>query len=524
MSGSRRRTGRQALGAGIAALVFAAAAAAQDTALSDRAKGLDANANGVIERGEARGPLAANFEAMDCDKSGALDGAEIRWFFRDGGCPKGAAQATAETPARMAAAKAGGPPALSGRAKAADANDNGVIERDEAGGPLAANFDKIDKDKSGTLDGGEIRAFFRGGRAAGAKGRGGGGRAGRPPAAVRLDAVISEKLGQTIPVIGRLVARQSGVIAAQIRGAVIEMRVDVGDRVARGDVIAVIAGERLRAQRDRYAAAVERFRGMAVTADAEYRKKRRELQRIDRLRKSAAFSRARYEDLERDVQSRRGAVAERRAQLKEAQAQLRQAEIDLADTTIRAPFPGVVTEKHIDVGTYLGVGARVVSLLNDTDIEAEAEIPSDRMRGLKPGTAVRLRLDDGTMHQAVVRAIVPYENIRTRTRPVRFSPRFNGVAGPLAANQSVTVLVPIGAGQTVTTVHKDAVVRSGADAFVYVVKGTLARRVKVRLGDAVGPRFVVLDGVAPGQRVVVRGNEMLGRGGPVRVIGPPGGA
>ncbi|MEE2996667.1 MAG: hypothetical protein VX700_05930, partial [Pseudomonadota bacterium] len=46
---------------------------------------------------------------------------------------------------------------LSDRGKAADKNKNGVIDRDEAGGPLKANFDEMDCDKSGTLDGGEIR-------------------------------------------------------------------------------------------------------------------------------------------------------------------------------------------------------------------------------------------------------------------------------------------------------------------------------------------------------------------------------
>ncbi len=493
-------------------LALSSPATAQDTALSDRAKGLDGNGNGVIDRNEAGGPLAANFEEIDCDKSGSLDGAEISGFFQGTGCPKTAATRTA--------AQAGGPPGLSPRAKAADANGNDVIERSEAGGPLAANFDKIDKDKSGALDGAEIRAFFQGGGSASGGPRPGG----RPPATVRLDKVIAEPLGQTIPVIGRLVARQTGVIASEIRGAVMAMRVDVGDRVARGAVIAVISADRLRAVRDRYAASVGRFKGMVATAEAEYRKKQRELQRLDRLRKSAAFSRARYEDIERDVQSRRGTLAERKAQLKEARAQLRQAQIDLDDTEIKAPFPGVVTQKHIDVGTYVAVGARVVSLLNDTDIEAEAEVPADRMRGLRVGAAVRLRLDDGTLHRAVVRAIVPSENVRTRTRPVRFTPRFNGTRGPLAANQSVTVLIPIGGGQTVATVHKDAVVRRGADAFVYVVEGTNARRVKVLLGDAIGPRFVVLEGVKPGQKVVVRGNETLGLGGQVRVTGPLGGA
>ena len=81
-----------------------------------------------------------------------------------------------------------------------------------------------------------------------------------------------------------------------------------------------------------------------------------------------------------------------------------------------------------------------------------------------------------------------------------------------------------GAGQTVATVHKDAVVRRGGDVYIYVVNGTNARRIKVILGEAVGPRFVVLNGVKAGQKVVVRGNETLGLGGPVRIIGAPGGA
>ena len=430
-------------------------------------------------------------------------------------------------------------PPLSGRAQAADANGNGVIDRDEAGGPLAANFEEMDCDKSNSLDANEIRAFFSGGgcksiaaaatsgpaasspvpnRRQGSPPRGGG----RPPAMVTLDSVIAEPLAQTIPVIGRLVARQSGVVASQVRGMVVEMRVDVGDRVERGQIVAVLAAGRMEAARDRAAASIARFRGLVAAAEAEYRKKRRELERLAGLRKSAAFSRARFEDMERDVQARRGALDDRRGQLQDAQVQLRQAEIDLADTRIAAPFPGVVIEKHIDIGTYLNVGARVVSILNDTDLEAEAEVPSDRLNGLSVGALVTLTLDDGSRHQASVRAVVPTENVRTRTRPVRFTPDFGKTGMRLAADQSVTVLIPVGGHGQKATVHKDAVVRSGADAFVFVVTENLARRVKVRLGDGIGGRFVVLDGLKPGQEVVVRGNESLGRGGPVRIRGATG--
>ena len=520
-----------------AALLLAAlagSASAQDRSpLSPRAQAADANKNGVIDRDEARGPLETNFEEMDCDKSNALDANEIRAFFTGAGCKSIAAAPGATT---SAAAK---PPPLPPRAKTLDANDNDVIDRDEARGPLETNFAAMDCDQSNALDANEIRAHFTGAgcqsiaaaappapaasgatpnRRQGGAPRGGG----RPPATVTLDSVIAEPQARTVPVIGRLVARQSGVVASQIRGAVIEMRVDVGDRVEGGQIVAVLAAGRMEAARDRAAASVARFRGLVAAAEAEYRKKRGELRRLDRLRKSAAFSRARYEDLERDVQARRGALADRRGQLQEAQAQLRQAELDLADTRIAAPFPGVVTQKHIEIGTYLNVGARVVSILNDTDLEAEAEVPSDRLKGLAAGTLVTLTLDDGSRHQATVRAVVPTENVRTRTRPVRFTADFGKTGMKLAADQSVTVLIPIGGRGQVATVHKDAVVRSGADAFVFVVKENRARRVKVSLGDGIGPRFVVLDGLKPGQEVVVRGNESLGRGGPVRIHGATG--
>jgi len=62
----------------------------------------------------------------------------------------------------------------------------------------------------------------------------------RPPVQVGVDSVITEPLRQTVPVIGRFVARQTGVVAARINGPVGEFRVEVGDRVEKGDVIAML--------------------------------------------------------------------------------------------------------------------------------------------------------------------------------------------------------------------------------------------------------------------------------------------
>lgn len=404
---------------------------------------------------------------------------------------------------------------LSPIAQNLDANGNGVLERSEARGPVGANFDTIDKDKSGTLDGDELFEFFQGGSARGGASNGGGG----PPANVVIDAVIEEPLSQTVPVLGRIIATEFGPVAARISGPVNEMRVDVGDRVERGAVLAVLDRERLSLERDRYQSLVKQQSAKLASVRADLEKRTLELKRLEGIRKSAAFSQARYDDAIQDLAKQRGEVAETQAELSQAEAQLKRAAIDLQDGEVRAPYPGVVSAKHAEVGAYLNIGSPVVTLINDRDIEVEADIPSNRLAGLSRGTAVRLTLDDRSEHTATVRAIIPDENPRTRTRPVRFVPEFADLAKPLATNQTVTVHIPIGEARTVTTVSKDAIVRRGGEAIVFVVRDGTGQPQPVTLGDSVGGRFVVLSGVKAGDQVVVRGNENLRPGQRLRISG-----
>ena len=424
---------------------------------------------------------------------------------------------------------------LSPQAKARDANNNNRIERNEAGGPLAANFDIMDCNKDNQLDGNEIRGFFSGagcpkGKATAAKASGqskkpngrngnGGQKGGIPAAAVEVDAVIEENVSQTFPIIGRLVSRQVGTIASEVAGSVRELKADVGDRLKRGDVIATVDSSRLESERSRLMAIVEQRKATMATAQAELDKVMQEAKRVTDLktRSSAAFSRARYEDIEQDVAARRSALIERRAQLQEAEANLQTNRIDLNDTNIIAPFDGVITEKHTEVGTYLKVGDQIVTLLNDSNIEVEAEVPTDQIYGLRAGIAVKVILDDDTVHAAKVRAVIPQENLRTRTRAVRFTPAFGKLKKALATDQSVTVNIPLEANVAVT-VHKDAIIRRGGNAVVFVVKDNQAIVRQVELGRAIGERFTVVKGVNPGDQVVVRGNERLGGGGPVRIV------
>lgn len=341
-------------------------------------------------------------------------------------------------------------------------------------------------------------------------------RGGRP-ALVQVDAAIIEPLKQTTPVLGRLVARQAGPVAARVHGAVAELHVDVGDRVTAGQVIAVLINDRLVAERDRATAVLDQRNAQVATAKTEVEKKRQELGRLEELRRSAAFSKARYDDMVKDVAMVEGELAETEAQSRQAQAQLNLANYELRNSVIWAPYGGVVSALHTEVGAYVNVGGNVVTLINDSVLEIEAEVPTERLAGLFPGTPIDVRLDDGTRHSATVRAVVPEENALTRTRVVRFSPQFGQTQKALASNQSVTVLIPIGEQREVLTVHKDAVISSGAGAIVYVVEADTALMRRVQLGEATGNRFIVRSGLEPGDMTVVRGNERLRPGQRVRV-------
>ena len=393
------------------------------------------------------------------------------------------------------------------RAAGMDANKNGVIERGEARGPLASNFDAMDRDKSGGIDGAELAAFF-----------GGGGRG----TAVVADAVILEDLSQTTPVIGQLVARQVGPVAARVSGAVESVWVQVGDQVKKGDILVVVSTDRLQSETDRNLAVVEQKQAMVVIAEAELEKLIQEQRRIDSLRQSSAYSQKRRDDVVQDVAMKQGSLANRNAELAQAVEQLNRANIDLRDASVLAPYDGVVTTKSTEVGAYVGVGSPVVTLVNQNTLEIEVQVPTNRLGGLQRGAALEIVLDDGTRHEAVIRAVVPEENPQTRTRAVRLTPSFGDVLKQPALYQSVTVSIPVGRSGKVMSVHKDAVTRDEGRPLVFVINGGRVEQRSVVLGEGVGQRFTVISGLRVGEQVVVRGNEQLSSGAAVRVVSQTG--
>lgn len=332
--------------------------------------------------------------------------------------------------------------------------------------------------------------------------------AAQPPATpVQVDAVRVAQSAQTLPIVARIVAPESGPIAARTNGTVTEFRVDVGDRVAEGDVIAVLARKIQRTQ-------LETAKAQLKRAEAQARLAQLQLDRMDRLKDSSAFEESLYDQ-------RAAELGTAEADLRLAKVNVAAAETDYGWGTIRAPFPGVITARHTNLGAFVNRGEQVVSMVNTAAFEVEADVPADKLRGVTPGTAVTVTVF-GTDHTGKVRAIVPLENAGTRTRPVRVTPDFGKDLVGLAANMSAQVKLPLGATKDVLTVHKDAINRRGASTSVYVVEDGKAAVRPVQLGEAVGSRLAVLSGLEAGELVVTRGNERLQPGQAVAFDAPEG--
>ena len=331
---------------------------------------------------------------------------------------------------------------------------------------------------------------------------------------VSVDQVKTEALKQTLPIIGRLIATRAGVIAARISGPIKEMKVRVGDRVEQGDVIAHLVDNSLNWRYQLTKAETNEAKAARNRAKSLFDLRSQELRRLKKLKKSAAFSQARLEDKNLEVASASSAMAETQASLIRSHANQKLAEINLYNAKIRAPFPGVVSKRYIDVGAYVNVGSAVVDLIDDQNLEIEASVPAKRIGGLTPGTKISFKLgtangQNQSLKPASVRAVVPDENPLTRTRIVRFTVNLNDKERNLAANQSVVLAIPISGEHDVVSVHKDAVINQKGNNIVFVVKDGAANIRTIKLGEPIGTRFVVLDGLKAGDNVVVRGNERL---------------
>lgn len=245
---------------------------------------------------------------------------------------------------------------------------------------------------------------------------------------------------QTQTVIGRIVATQGGGVSSPIAAVVDEVNAIPGDRVAEGSTLAVLnLDDRkadLRSARARIIVAEARREVAEAALDAE----RATYDRLDKLKGSAAFNAARFEDSYKQALTLRAQIAVENAQITQTKAEAARILVDIKRAQILAPYDGIIMAREVDRGDFVTVGRRMFSLVNTSSLEVEIDVPTEEVGSLQSGMRLSGKSRSGEEVPVEVRTVLPVENALTRTRTVRL--RVMDTSAILAVGQALEVAMP----------------------------------------------------------------------------------
>lgn len=207
-----------------------------------------------------------------------------------------------------------------------------------------------------------------------------------------------------------------------------------------------------------------------------------------------------------------------RAALQQARAQVALLKQQLADTVIRAPFEGVVADRFAEAGAMAGAGTPVARIVTVDRLFFEATLPELLLRDVKVGMPVEVRVDafPNRVFEGRVEAIYPAVADQARNLRIRVS-LTNPADLPLKAGLFARGEIKLREYRNVPLTPKLALLEKGGDTRVFVVQDGVAKQRKLRV-IATNTEVVYAEGVQPGEVVVVRGQDLLSDGQPVRVI------
>ena len=323
------------------------------------------------------------------------------------------------------------------------------------------------------------------------------------PRPVRVQSVSAGDVARVAVYPGEVVTRLEADLGFRAPGRIAERRVELGDTVTAGAVIAVLDPVDLDL-------AIDRARSSVVEANASLRQAEIDLSRIEPLLAKQFVSRAQYDRAKTQVDTAR-------SRANQANTALRQATKDKGDGTLRAPSDGVVTAVMAEPGQVVGVGAPVVRLAPLNQHEVEVAIPETRIAGVSPGAAATVRLwaTGEEDWPATVREVAAAADPASRTYRVRLT--LDRSDARVRWGMSATVRFVTGTTRAIA-LPLDALFQDGERPAVWVLPAGADR---VALRPVTIERFDetkvwVTAGLEQGEDVVVAGVHLLDDDMPVR--------
>jgi len=326
--------------------------------------------------------------------------------------------------------------------------------------------------------------------------------AAKPALTVTVTQPQRADIASAISANGNIAAWQEAIVGAEGNGLrLAEVRVNVGDVVQRGQVLATFVADMPNAD-------LAQSRASVAEAEATLAEATANAQRARELQASGALSAQQinqYLTAERTAQARLDALR--------AAAQVQQ--LRLKQTQVLAPDSGVISARSATVGAVVPAGAELFRLIRQGRLEWRAEVAASDLAQLKPGMGVKVTAAGGGTVAGKVRMVAPTVDAATRNGLVYVDLPQPGTAkaGMFARGEFA-----LGNASALTLPQSAVLLRDG---FSYVFKVGADYKVaqaKVTVGRRVGDRIEITGGLEPTTRVVASGAGFLGDGDVVRVV------
>lgn len=310
------------------------------------------------------------------------------------------------------------------------------------------------------------------------------------PIPVEVAEVGRGLVASYITATANLIPEDQVKVMAEAEGRVVQLNVEEGDLVTRGQVLAVI-------DRDEAEIALNKAKLRAANARAAF-------ERAEDTLDEGLISREVFDRLTMEFEVARQEVAE--------------AEWRLQRTVIRTPFDGRVTERFITPGQHLRPGDELFTVADFDPLIARIFLPEKDVLSLSEGRKVRIALaaDESLEFVGTIRQISPVVDTATGTVKVTVE----AVDPPRQVRPGAFVSVGIVRDQRPNAIllPRESVIRELRSAHVFITDGTTAEKRSVTLGIEEGQIVEALDGVKPGEQVIVAGQGGLKEGAKIKVL------
>ena len=303
---------------------------------------------------------------------------------------------------------------------------------------------------------------------------------------------------------GSIAAWQEASVGAEVSGLrLAEVRVDVGDAVKRGQVLAVFAAETVQSE-------LAQIRATVAEAEATLAEAAANAQRARDMQASGMLS---PQAITQALTTERTAQARLEAQ----RAQLGSQQLRLQHTQVLAPDDGVISLRAATVGSVVAPGVELFRMIRQGRLEWRAEVAAAELARIRPGLAVSLTPVGGTPITGRVRMVGPTVDALTRNGTVFVDIGSSATAKPgMFARGEFN----LGAASGLTLPQTAVLLRDGFSYVLLVGADSKVALTKVSVGRRNGDRVEITAGIDPAARVVAAGGGFLGDGDLVRVVGP----